>query len=145
MQRRISGRLAVVAFGAGLLAAGATAASADEGEREAGRGKQLYMAHCASCHGADGQGSGPVAPFLTISPSNLTKIAERNGGQFPFLEVYRIIDGRTTVRGHGESQMPVWGDTFRTEADEAYGRYGSEPFVQARVSALTVYLAAIQE
>lgn len=145
MIARATAKAAVLALACGTLAAGSTAARADDGERETGRGKQLYMSHCASCHGADGAGSGPVAPFLTISPTNLTRIAARNDGEFPWLEVFHVIDGRIEVKGHGESQMPVWGDTFREEAGDTYGLYGNEEFVRARVTSLTFYIQSIQE
>ena len=130
---------------AAVLVAGPTWALADEGERMTGRGKQLFMDHCASCHGASGEGSGPVAPFLTISPTDLTRISERNDGAFPFLKVFQIIDGRTGVRAHGDTQMPVWGGAFKAEAGDSYGPYGGEEFVRARITALTFYVQSIQD
>jgi mono/diheme cytochrome c family protein len=37
------------------------------------RGRILYSIHCAQCHGPDGQGNGPIAPFLAKKkPANLT-------------------------------------------------------------------------
>lgn len=37
------------------------------------RGRILYSIHCAQCHGATGEGNGPVAPFLTKKkPADLT-------------------------------------------------------------------------
>ena len=38
----------------------------------AGAGKQLFAAHCASCHGDDGKGKGPLAEGLRLAPTNLT-------------------------------------------------------------------------
>lgn len=36
------------------------------------RGKLLYAVNCAQCHGADGSGNGPIAPFLeNKKPANL--------------------------------------------------------------------------
>jgi mono/diheme cytochrome c family protein len=32
-------------------------------------GKQLYREHCASCHGSDGRGGGPVASSLNTTTS----------------------------------------------------------------------------
>lgn len=134
-----------IATAAALMLPLAAPALADEAERETGRGKQLFMAHCAACHGASGEGSGSVAPFLTISPTDLTRIAERNGGEFPFLHVFQVIDGRTQVRAHGDTQMPVWGSAFKEEAGDLYGPYGGEPFVRARVTSLTFYVQSIQK
>ena len=31
----------------------------------------LYRSHCASCHGTEGRGDGPDAPFLASRPRNL--------------------------------------------------------------------------
>ncbi len=36
------------------------------------RGAALYPAYCASCHGADGHGDGPMARNLTVPPADLT-------------------------------------------------------------------------
>ena len=134
--------------GAGLVAAllviGA-GAHAEEAMKKSDLGKELFRANCASCHGADGSGSGPVAPFLTISPVNLTRIAERNDGEFPFLRVFQVIDGRSETRGHGTNQMPVWGSAFQEESAGMYGEYGSEPFVRARIAALTFYVESLQQ
>ena len=37
----------------------------------------FYRQYCASCHGEDGRGHGPVAPYLTVKPSDLIRIAAR--------------------------------------------------------------------
>lgn len=144
MHKKSKGRLWSALAGAALLSA-PVLASADEGERMTGRGKQLFMDHCASCHGASGEGSGPVAAFLTVSPTDLTRIRERNDGTFPFLKVFQVIDGRTGVRAHGDTQMPVWGGAFKAEAGDTYGPYGGEEFVRARITALTFYVQSLQD
>lgn len=37
------------------------------------RGRILYSIHCAQCHGSEGKGNGPIAPFLAKKkPANLT-------------------------------------------------------------------------
>ncbi len=108
-------------------------------------GRDLYGWHCASCHGATGEGDGPVAEVLTVKPADLTRIAERNGGAFPFLWVYRLIDGRTMAPGHGTTSMPVWGNGFTKEAEAIYGDFGSEPFVRARITALTFHVMSLQK
>ena len=36
------------------------------------RGAALYPDHCASCHGANGQGDGPLAAHLPVPPADLT-------------------------------------------------------------------------
>ena len=35
-------------------------------------GSQMYASYCASCHGLDGRGHGPVATELKVPPTDLT-------------------------------------------------------------------------
>jgi mono/diheme cytochrome c family protein len=72
-------------------------------------------------------------------PADLTEIAKRNKGVYPADEVFRIIDGRRPVRGHGGPDMPVWGDVFARAAG------GADPaVVESRIKALVAYLETIQ-
>ena len=75
-------------------------------------GPDLYRAYCASCHGKDGKGDGPVAPTLKATVADLTVIAKRNGGKFPVARVQRIIMGEGMIASHGSREMPVWGPIF---------------------------------
>lgn len=79
-------------------------------------GREVYLSHCASCHGVDGKGNGPIASSLRTPPSDLTTIALRYGG-FHESEVAAAIDGRRTVAAHGPRGMPVWGTVFETELE----------------------------
>lgn len=72
-------------------------------------GVELYERLCASCHGVSGKGDGPIAPLIRIGVPDLTRIAARDGGEFPVEDVRRTIDGRFERRGHGPRDMPVWG------------------------------------
>ena len=47
-------------------------------------GKQTYVHYCASCHGPDARGDGPAAIVLKTSPPDLTTLAKRHGGKFPY-------------------------------------------------------------
>jgi mono/diheme cytochrome c family protein len=102
-------------------------------------GGRLYRTHCASCHGADARGDGPVAAELRRRPSDLTKFAMRNGGVFPADRLREIIDGRH-VTSHGERDMPIWGDVFRYRGGD-----GDKRSITERIEAIVRYLAAIQE
>ena len=102
-------------------------------------GARLFMTYCASCHGRTGEGNGPVAGQLRKPPADLTKLAARNGGVFPSVRINRIIDGRD-VPSHGDREMPVWGDVFRSMRDEA-----GNTDVAARIEALVKHLQEIQE
>lgn len=103
-------------------------------------GAATYRTHCASCHGAAARGDGPVAEHLRFAPPDLTRIAHRNGDKFPFEKVAKIIDGRERVKGHGWTDMPVWGDVF-LESREGYDRAK----VRQKIEELVQYLASFQE
>ena len=64
-------------------------------------GAQLFRTHCATCHGSNAHGDGPLARRLRRAPPDLTSYTERNNGVFPSERVYRIIDGRD-VLSHGD-------------------------------------------
>jgi cytochrome c oxidase cbb3-type subunit 2 len=51
---------------------GGTPATASAGG-DLARGRQLYAANCASCHGVSGAGDGPGAPALSPRPANLVE------------------------------------------------------------------------
>ena len=112
------------------------------------RGAWEYHGACAICHGLNGTGDGTMGAILKIPPPDLTRLSEMNGGTFPFDRVFRVIDGRVPVEGHGSADMPVWGRTFRREALD-YGGPGilrADPnlIVGGRIYALAKYLRAIQ-
>ena len=86
-------------------------------------GRELYVRYCASCHGVGGRGDGPVSKALRRRPSDLTRVRERYGGQYPVREVMAAIDGRSPVRAHGDSAMPVWGIVFEQEKEEKEARW----------------------
>lgn len=77
-----------------------------------GAGKQLYLRHCASCHGAGGEGDGPAAGAFKAPPTDLTRLAAKAGGGYPMADVMSAIDGRRLVAAHGTREMPVWGERF---------------------------------
>ncbi len=106
-------------------------------------GELEYQRYCAVCHGADAKGSGVMRTFLTIAPSDLTQVSKKNGGRFPFWQIYGVIDGREEVRGHGTRDMPIWGARFRSQAggDDT----GSKSQVAGRILGLVFYLQYIQE
>jgi len=107
-------------------------------------GQREFMNYCASCHGESGMGNGPVAEFLSVTPPNLTGLAARNGGEFPYLDVFMIIDGRTGIGPHG-SDMPVWGDIFKMHEVDVSTDYGAEIIVRGRILSLVKYLESIQQ
>jgi len=102
-------------------------------------GKELFRAHCASCHGTSGRGNGPVGERLRRPPPDLTKFTARNGGVFPSERLHQIIDGRG-VPSHIDRDMPVWGEVFKAGAGPS-----TPAAVKARIAAIVRFLEAIQE
>lgn len=127
-------------LGAALACAGGAALADDAGERE-------YMNSCASCHGVDGKGNGPVASAYAMTIGKpLTRLAAENDGVFPMLDVIQIIDGRQGVRGHGtDAGMPVWGAVYKAPLAGEIGPYAAEIAVRGRILSLAYYLESIQE
>jgi mono/diheme cytochrome c family protein len=98
--------------------------------------RQLYDAYCAVCHGRDGKGGGPTVPALGTRPSDLTVLARRQGGAFPWAQVERCIramDRLLSVTGPGGT--PVWGPTLESETD---------PGAALRVRDITAYVESLQ-
>lgn len=105
-------------------------------------GMDMYQQLCASCHGVDARGEGPVAPLIKVGVPDLTRIAYRNGGEFPAEDVARTIDGRFERRGHGPRDMPVWGWQFydASSADQP----GERAQVDSMIARLVDYLRSVQ-
>ena len=123
------------------LAASAAGASAQAPARtnNAPMGADLFRMYCASCHGTTARGDGPLASSMRRTPPNLTEISKRHKGAYPAELVFKIIDGRQRVAGHGGTDMPVWGDAFTRTSDT------SDPeSVKYRIQALVDYLETIQ-
>jgi len=125
----------VIAFG---MAEGAAAQEMSYGQAE-------FLNSCAACHGASGEGDGPLVDQLVKRPADLTRLAEKNGGEFPYFKVFSTIDGRFVVPGHGERDMPVWGRQFLDEDAVTYGPNGGEMVTQERIHQLTGYIQTLQK
>ncbi len=106
-------------------------------------GELEFQNHCAVCHGVDATGQGVMSQYLTLPPADLTQLSRKQGGEFPFWRVYRLIDGRDEVRAHGLSQMPVWGQRFRAESGG--NDPGAKAQVAGRILSLVFYLRHIQK
>jgi hypothetical protein len=76
------------------------------------------MQYCGSCHGKDGRGEGSVSPYLKIKIPDLSLLKKSHKGIYPLDDVMAAIDGRRSVRAHGDRHMPVWGEVFRKEVEK---------------------------
>jgi|SRR6186713_758840 len=101
-------------------------------------GPDLFKMYCATCHGPDGKGGGPVAPALKVPPPDLTVLSRRQDGVFPAVEVETIITGPVAVAAHGSDEMPIWGAIFRAlDASDARAK--------ARIKNLVDHIRSIQQ
>jgi mono/diheme cytochrome c family protein len=107
-------------------------------------GAEMFQQYCAACHGANGEGNGPVAPALKQFPADLTRIAARNGGTFPDSNVARRIDGRFDIVAHGTSEMPVWGRKLMDGAAQGADE-NTDAVVRGRILTIVEYLKTIQK
>jgi mono/diheme cytochrome c family protein len=101
-------------------------------------GKEMFDGYCAVCHGKDGKGNGPAASALKTPPTDLTLLAQKNGGKYPASHIAAVIKGRESTPSHGSADMPVWGPLFSSISQ------GHEAQVQQRISNLVTYIDTLQ-
>jgi mono/diheme cytochrome c family protein len=108
------------------------------GKTTASNGKQMYVSYCASCHGVDGKGEGPVAPALRTAPVDLTLLTKLNHGRFPDTHIVSTLELGADTPSHGSAEMPVWGPILgKMNVSNPQDRL-------LRVSNLSRYLESIQ-
>ncbi len=120
------------------LAAAARTAAAQSGIRD-------YQNYCAECHGLHGKGDGPSRLTIPMNPppNDLTLMAKKNGGTFPFDEVVDSIDGRKNIPSHARLQMPFWGTTLQQPGKEFTPESDAE--VKKRIESMARYVESIQQ
>ena len=116
------------------------------GQQKVDLGKREFDGNCAVCHGSTGKGDGPLSSWSEVGVSDLTLLARRNNGVFPFVRVYEFIDGTRVVKPHGTREMPIWGSDYKVRGAEYYMDvpYDPETYVRARILALTEYVYRLQ-
>ena len=126
---RLTGSLAVISV---LILLWAPRSSAQSG-------KEDYQHYCAACHGLDGKGK---ATWNGTEVPDLTRLAQKNGGRYPFEEVHQVVDGRSQYQWHRRRRgMPYWGEVFQMEE----GNPASKAKVEARIAAIVDYIRGLQE
>lgn len=129
-------RLGITTVFLAMLAMPAIAQDAQEGE-------MLYLRYCATCHGLDATGQGPMAGVMMIKPADLTALRPA-GGAFPTERVIFRIDGRDPLVSHG-SPMPVYGDFFEGR-DVAMKTDAGQPIMTSKpVAELVAYIESVQK
>jgi len=132
-----------LAIGIGVAASGAFAQTT--GPRnpplviESVAGSDVFAFYCASCHGRNGSGDGPVSQSLKVTPPDLRLLTRDNGGEFPRSRVAAFVTQGASVSApaHGTTEMPVWGPVFRGLGD-------SDALARVRIANLVEYLETIQ-
>ncbi len=125
-------RSSIAAVAVILIVISAAYAYAHSGEAD-------YRHYCASCHGLDGKGRGT---WNGTRVPDLTQLRRKNGGKFPFEDVYQVVDGRSKLPWHQRRpDMPYWGQVFQEEEKEP----GAKAKVEARIAAIVNYVRGLQE
>jgi mono/diheme cytochrome c family protein len=101
-------------------------------------GREIFKYYCASCHGRDGRGKGPVAAALKVRPTDLTKLAANNAGVFPADRMKTVLAmGPSNASSHGSLEMPIWGPIFQALDP-------SDLAAEARVHQLSSFVRSLQ-
>ena len=131
----------LVVVAASGIALGGAAIAFDAVTLEDYSGEELFDRFCASCHGAEARGDGPVSRSLNVAVPDLTRISARYG-EFPAGLIRDVIDGRgIDKRAHGTRTMPVWGYEFWVEEG---ADVNAQRAVRNAISKLVEYVRSLQ-
>ena len=101
-----------------------------------------FAAYCSACHGSGGAGDGEMAGDLAKKPADLTRLAQRNNGDFPTTKVMAQIWGYAGMKGKGV--MPNFGPLLEGDTVPYDGGDGIETPTPVRLVALAEYLKTLQ-
>lgn len=104
----------------------------------ANSGKEMFNSYCAVCHGKDAKGNGPAASAMKTPPTDLTTLAQKDGGKYPAAHVAAVIRGQASTPSHGSQDMPIWGPLFSSISQ------GHQGAVQQRITNLVTYIEGLQ-
>ena len=110
-------------------------------DQDVSDGHRYFVRYCASCHGTDGLGDGPVAKSLATPPPNLRKLGDKYGMPLPSHRIAELIDGRDTAKAHRTRDMPVWGERLYELGQGDMGETG----IGDVIAKIIAYLNAIQD
>lgn len=92
------------------------------------RGGAFYMANCATCHGARGDGAGPRAYFINPKPRNFLDEASR--ARFNRVALYAAVS-----EGRLGSEMPAWSKVSSPQQIADVAEFVFQRFVQGKAVA----------
>jgi mono/diheme cytochrome c family protein len=99
------------------------------------RGGAFYMANCAVCHGARGDGAGPRAYFINPKPRNFVEAGSR--ARFNRVALYTAVS-----EGRVGSEMPAWDKVADPQQIADVAEYVFKTFVLAKAPGDTPAAAA---
>ena len=121
-------------------------------------GRIEFLSRCAECHGADSKGVGPTSSKPKIKPADLTILAKRNNGVFSPDAIAATIDGRSAIKPHRSTEMPIWGCRQGPSPGPQRKAYAPKPIdslldipcdpeevIRKRILDIVEYLGRIQE
>jgi mono/diheme cytochrome c family protein len=127
--------IAVISIGA------QSALAQNKDAKDVADGQHDFERYCASCHGKEGTGNGPVAKSLAKPPANLRMLGDKYGMPLPAAKIAQFIDGRAAAKAHGTREMPVWGEQLYALGHGEQGEVG----IGEIVGKIIAYLNTIQD
>ena len=108
-----------------VLAAGSFARAADDFEAkvqaaDAARGAQVFAQYCATCHGPQGLGDGPVGKTLNPPPRNFQEAKFKYGNTSK--DHFDVITNGAASKG-GSPLMAPWGKVISEQDRIALVKY----------------------
>ena len=94
------------------------------------RGGAFYLANCATCHGAHGDGAGPRAYFINPKPRNFIEAASRS--RFNRIALYAAVS-----EGRLGSEMPAWKQVATPQQIADVSEYVFLSFIRGGAGAAT--------
>jgi mono/diheme cytochrome c family protein len=92
------------------------------------RGGAFYLANCATCHGARGDGAGPRAYFINPKPRNFIEATSR--ARLNRLALYVAVS-----EGKLGTEMPAWSKVATKQQMADVAEYVFQSFIQGRAVA----------
>ena len=92
------------------------------------RGGAFYLANCATCHGARGDGAGPRAYFINPKPRNFVEPASR--ARLNRLALYAAVS-----EGKLGTEMPAWSKVATKQQMADVAEYVFQGFIQGKTVA----------
>lgn len=90
---------------------------------DAKKGEAFYMANCATCHGATGDGRGPRAYFINPKPRNFLHPASQQ-------TLNRVMLFATISQGKLGTEMPAWNKVLNQQEIANVAEFVFQKFIQ---------------